>query len=246
MSLLATALLCLLMLGTAVLSGIFGMAGGMILMGVLLAFMPVPEAMALHGVAQMASNGGRAVLWIRHTRWRAAAAYVSGCLVALALWSIMLYVPSKAQAFILLGGLPFAAAALPRRLQPDPDNALHGIVCGLICMTLILLTGVAGPLIDRFFLAGRYDRRQIVATKATCQIFGHAAKLIYFGGLVGAAMPSARLLGAAVVLSVVGTVAAGRLLQAMNDKQFRLWSGRIVGVLAAYYVAHGLILFATG
>ena len=48
-------------------------------------------------------------------------------------------------------------------------------------MTLLLLTGVAGPLIDQFFLGGKLDRREIVATKAMCQIFGHAAKLVYFG-----------------------------------------------------------------
>ena len=45
------------MVGTAFLSGIFGMAGGMILIGVLLTFMPLPTAMVLHAITQMASNG---------------------------------------------------------------------------------------------------------------------------------------------------------------------------------------------
>ena len=52
------------MVATAFLSGMFGMAGGLILIGVLLALMPVPEAMALHAVTQMASNGWRALLWL--------------------------------------------------------------------------------------------------------------------------------------------------------------------------------------
>ena len=63
------AALCLLMVGTSLLSGIFGMAGGMILIGVLLATMPVPEAMMLHGITQMASNGWRGLLWWRHVRF---------------------------------------------------------------------------------------------------------------------------------------------------------------------------------
>ncbi|MBI3707351.1 MAG: sulfite exporter TauE/SafE family protein, partial [Proteobacteria bacterium] len=63
--------LCLVMIGTSFLSGIFGMAGGMILIGVLLALLPLPEAMVLHGVTQMASNGWRAVLWVRYVRWNA-------------------------------------------------------------------------------------------------------------------------------------------------------------------------------
>ena len=59
-------LLVVTMIATAFLSGIFGMAGGLVLIGVLFALMPVPEAMALHAVTQMASNGWRGALWIKH------------------------------------------------------------------------------------------------------------------------------------------------------------------------------------
>jgi uncharacterized membrane protein YfcA len=44
---------------TSFISGIFGMAGGMILLGILLAFMPLAPAMVLHGLVQMASSGWR-------------------------------------------------------------------------------------------------------------------------------------------------------------------------------------------
>ena len=77
MSPLLIAVLCLTMVGTSFLSGIFGMAGGMILIGILLALMPVPDAMMLHGVTQMASNGWRGLLWWRHVRWSAVGAYVA-------------------------------------------------------------------------------------------------------------------------------------------------------------------------
>src|SRR2546430_13078412 len=57
------AALGVLMVATAFLSGLFGMAGGMILIGVLLMLMPLPTAMVLHAITQMASNGWRAFLW---------------------------------------------------------------------------------------------------------------------------------------------------------------------------------------
>ena len=66
MTALMAAGLGLLMIGTAFLSGIFGMAGGLILIGVLLFVFPLPTAMVLHAVTQMASNGWRALLWWRH------------------------------------------------------------------------------------------------------------------------------------------------------------------------------------
>ena len=51
-------------------------------------------------------------------------------------------------------------------------------------MGLMLMTGVSGPLMDTFFLGGKFDRRGIVATKATCQVASHFVKLIYFGGII--------------------------------------------------------------
>ena len=76
-------LLCLLMVATSFLSGIFGMAGGLILIGVLLVLLPVQTAMVLHAVTQIASNGWRGLLWRKHVRWAPVAAYVFGCVLAL-------------------------------------------------------------------------------------------------------------------------------------------------------------------
>ena len=49
-------------LATAFLSSIFGMLGGLILMGILVSLMQVGPAMILHGLIQMTSNGYRAWL----------------------------------------------------------------------------------------------------------------------------------------------------------------------------------------
>ena len=87
----------LVMLGTAFLSGVFGMAGGMILIGVLLAVMPVAQAMALHSITQMASNGWRATLWWRHIRLRPCLAFMAGSAVAMGVFTIFRFVPSIRQ-----------------------------------------------------------------------------------------------------------------------------------------------------
>lgn len=240
---LVIAVLCLAMVGTSFLSGIFGMAGGLILVGVLLAMMPVPEAMMLHGVTQMASNGWRGLLWWKHAKWRAAGAYVIGCLIALGLWSLTRYVPSTPVALLLLGVTPFMVKLAPKNLRPNPESLLQGTFYGSLCMTLILLTGVAGPLIDTFFLGGKLDRREIVATKAMCQIFGHAAKLIYFGTLIdqtASVDPIVAVL--AIVSSMVGTTLATKVLEAMSDQQFRRWANGIITAIAAYYLVHGSVL----
>src|SRR5471032_3459287 len=148
MTIFMAASLSLLMIFTACLSGIFGMAGGLILIGVLFALFPVPQAMILHAVTQMASNSWRALLWWRHIGWRSMGFYVVGCLVAVGLWSLTLYVPDKAVALLMLGLSPFVIRAIPERVLPRSFGPVQVAVTGFLSMMLKILTGVTGPLLD--------------------------------------------------------------------------------------------------
>src|SRR5438105_14801527 len=83
---------------TSFISGILGMAGGMILMGILLAMMPLPAAMMLHGITQLASNAWRAFLRRQVLDWRVFRQYVFGAIAALPVFPMLR----------LLVGTPFA------------------------------------------------------------------------------------------------------------------------------------------
>ena len=232
-----------LMIGTAFLSGIFGMAGGLILIGVLLVIFPLPAAMVLHAVTQMASNGWRAILWWRHIVWKILVFNVAGCLVSVALWSITLYVPDKAVALVLLGFSPFIVRAIPESVLPRTFGPLQVAGTGLVSLMLMLVTGVTGPLLDTMFLRSPLERRQIIATKAACQLFSHGFKLLYFGALIDqAGHVEPWFLAIAVASSMVGTSLGKFLLEKLTDSQFRVWSNRLITVLATYYVGYGLAL----
>ncbi len=237
--------LSVLMIGTAFLSGIFGMAGGLILIGVLLVVFPLPTAMVLHAITQMASNGWRASLWWPHIVWKTIAFNVAGSLVSVGLWSIWLYVPDKAMALLMLGLSPFVVRAIPDKLMPRAFGPAQVAATGFVAMMLMLTTGVTGPLLDTMFLRSALERRQIIATKAACQVFSHGFKHVYFGVLidqVGQVEPW--FFGVAIASSIVGTSLGKFLLERLSDKQFRLWSNRLITVLASYYVGYGLVLLA--
>jgi uncharacterized membrane protein YfcA len=171
--------------------------------------------------------------------------YLLGCAVALAMWSLWRYVPSKAMALLLLGGTPFLVRLMPAQYKPDPESLGQGLIYGFICMSLLVLTGVAGPMLDSFFLGGKLDRREIIATKAMCQIFGHAAKLFYFGAMIDQAAsldPVVAVL--AVLASMLGTSLAAKVLDRMSDQQFRRWSNRIITAVSGYFVAYGCYVLA--
>ena len=243
MTALTAAGLTVLMILTAILSGVFGMAGGLILIGVLLVLMPLPQAMVLHAITQMASNGWRAVLWRQHIEWRIAAASVAGSLAAVALWSAWLWVPDKAVALLLLGVSPFLVRAIPERVLPRVLGPGTMLVGSAVCMMLMLTAGVTGPLLDTLFLRSTLDRKRIIATKAACQLFSHGLKLVYFGALVaGAGTIESWMAGLAIAASMIGTSLGKQLLERLTDRSFRLWSNRLITTIATYYLGYGLLL----
>lgn len=247
MTALALAGLAGTILFTSFLSGIFGMAGGLILMGALLAFMPVPAAMALHGVTQTASNGWRAFLWRKHILWRPVAFYAGGGVVAVAACLAVQFAPSRGVVLLTLGLLPLLFRKIPERLQGDPRHGRDTFLCGLVCVTLMLVSGAPGPLIDTFLLRGGLDRKAIVATKGAFQVFGHAAKVVYFGGFFGAAdFDDVPVYALAIALAMAGTTLGGLVLARITDTDFRRWTNRIITVVCGWYVVHGLYLLTLG
>ncbi len=227
---------------TSFISGILGMAGGMILMGALLALLTVPQAMVLHGVAQLASNGWRAILWRREIDWRVFRQSTWGSLAALAVFTMVQVVASKPVALLVLGLTPFAAMALPEKLLLDVNKRGHSFACGVICTGLQLVAGVAGPILDVFFVRSNMDRRAVVATKASMQSLNHVFKIAYFGGLVGAAQRGSVDFWVAammVALAIVGTSLSRRVLEKLTDASFRKWTRWTVMGMGTLYLASG-------
>lgn len=238
------AILAVSVVATSFVSGILGMAGGMIFMGILLAMMPLPAAMMMHGVAQLASNGGRALLWRKSVDWRVFRGYVYGSFVALAAFALLQLVVSKPIALIVMGFTPFVAMVLPERLHLNVERRGHPFACGVICSTLSLTAGVSGPILDIFFVRSKMTRHGVVATKAITQSFSHLLKIAYFGAMVASAREVMEPWVAVmlVVLAFAGTSLSRRILERMTDVSFRLWTRATVMVLGVVYIANGVWL----
>jgi uncharacterized membrane protein YfcA len=230
---------------TSVISGIFGMAGGLILMLVLGLILPVQTAMVLHGITQFFSNGWRAIMWRQWIDWRIIGLYTLGALPALIVPLAFAYVPDKATMLILLGLTPYAAAAVPRQWTLDATKTSHAVACGFLVAGLQLIAGVAGPLLDTFFVRSAIDRRAVVATKATTQAISHTLKVGYYGVLLSQAQSlSLDVYGAAIAAAVIGTTLAGPVLEKMSNENFRRWTKTIVLIVGAISIAQGLWLLA--
>lgn len=226
---------------TALLSGIFGMAGGMILMGVYTAVLPVAVAMVLHGATQVVANGSRALLLWRDVYVRGLAFYVVGALAAFAALYHVHFVPSPLLVFVSLGAAPFVAAALPARYF-DFERPSAAVLCGAQVAAVQLLAGAAGPLLDLAFVDTRLTRTQVVATKAVTQVFSHGLKVAYFLPLMRADAIAPSLALALLVATLLGTRLGTLLLQRMSDERFRRYSRMIVYATGGVYLARAGLL----
>ena len=234
---------------TSAISGVLGMAGGLLLMGALALVLPVSAALVTHGLIQMAANGWRAILHRRHVRWRIVGLYAVGSAVAALIVSLLSYTPSKPLLYLMLGLVP-GLTWLPKRvLQLDAAKPPQALVCGLLVTGLNLLAGVAGPLLDIFFIRTELTRHRIVATKAATQVFSHLAKVVVYGAplvrLGGQGLPPAWVFAVAVPLAMLGTVGGGWILDRMSDRHFLAWTRWVVtGIGAIYLVQAGQLYLA--
>src|SRR5215471_9411225 len=166
-------------------SGTFGMAGGMVLLGVLLIYFDVPTAMVLFSVIQFVANASRAALWWRFVLWRILLEYAVGGVIAFAILRAIAYVPDKATVYILLGLLPFAVEALPAQARPNIEWRGVPLVTGFLTTIVQFMAGVGGPFLDVFFQKSQLDRKTTLATKAVTQTFSHVLRAAYFGSFGG-------------------------------------------------------------
>lgn len=233
------AIVILAVFGTSILSGIFGMAGGLILMGVLATILPVPLAMTAHGFAQFIANGTRFLSLRKHVDWRSCAYYGIGLAVAAAIFWFVLFSPSPAVLFLTLGAIPIISL-LPRTPKFDFQKPRHAIACGFLNTAAHLTAGVSGPVLDLFFVNSKMNRFQIIATKAFTQTLGHALKVGYFASLASAFTELPLWLPIGVAASAIfGTHAGGWILHRMSEASFRLYLRKIFLLIGFIYLARG-------
>ena len=234
-------------LATAFLSSIFGMLGGLILMGILISFLSVGPAMVLHGLIQATSNGYRAWLNRKDINWKIISMLLVGSTLALIFLFFIAFEPSQILIIFALGLLPYIAWIVPKQLALDITKTGTGVIAGSVVVITNLVAGVGGPLLDIFFQRVDMTRHEVVATKAVAQTIGHISKIIFFGGLLTYSLknwPEPIFLLLAIFLSVVGTTLGKRVLDIIDDEIFFRWTQRIVLSVGAVFIGRGIFLLS--
>jgi uncharacterized membrane protein YfcA len=245
--LLTGAFLVVAVLLTSTLSGVFGMVGGMLLLWMLLFIMPAATAIAVQGVLQLVANVSRAYLARAWIDWRIIRFSTIGLAASLLLLALVSYTPNRAFISICVGLLPITAWIPTRWAHLNATRPLHAMGCGFVSGGLNIGVGVAGPIVDVFFVRTSMDRRQIIATKAALQVLSHVAKIVFYSGslwLLSAAELTS--IGIASPFSVIGSFIGHHILLRLTNDGFRRGTLCLVTAIGAIYVVQGVYLLTSG
>jgi len=245
MSLPITLLLIASVTATSLISGVFGMAGGMILLWILFGFLPVGAAIAIQGIIQMIANGSRAIMVRDYVDWGILARMLSGLAAAAILLALFRYEPDLRTICIIIGLLPILVWIPKSWLALDASKPLHAYLNGFLGGLLNLSVGVAGPIMDIFFIRTDMDRRRVIATKAAMQVLSHLAKVVFYAGATFALEADLWVaLAIAAPFAVIGTWMGNVILHRITDAGFRRWTRYIVTAIGLVFLLRGFGLLA--
>jgi len=215
---------------TSIVSGILGMAGGMMLLAVMLSFMTHAEAIPTHAAVQMASNGTRALAFLPHVDGSAFGRFLLGVLPGgtigvLLLWWLGELGRGEPYLKCLVGAYILLASWIS---VPKPDHTNRGTwwdfpLLGLVAGTAALTVGAVGPLIAPLFARRDFVKERLIATKAVCQLATHVVKIPAFIFVRDIPVGKLGLLALVMIAMVIpGTLIGKRILTGITPQAFRI------------------------
>jgi uncharacterized protein len=239
-------IIALTILVSSFISGVFGMAGGMILLGVLLNYFDVASGMILFSIIQFFANGWRAYQWRHYVQWPIFFAYVGGAAIAFAGMYAIRFVPNKTMVYLALGLMPFAVEILPASMRPNIEWRGVPFITGILTTIVQVLAGVGGLFLDIFFQKSMLDRKTTNATKATVQSLSHVVRAVYFGSLAGLGNLPKWVLAPSIALAIAATSLAPFVIERMTDHGYRQWTRVIIFAVSIVYLIRGGFLWWHG
>lgn len=216
---------------TAALTAAFGIGGGVALLTVMASLVPIAVLIPVHGVVQLGSNAGRALVQIRHVVWPMLVVFAAGALVgALIGGQVVVTLPDTLlKAFV---GCFVLFTLWGPKLGKAGGGPVGLAIGGAFATVLTMFVGATGPFVAALLAARLDDRKSYGATHALAMVLQHGLKVVVFGFLgfaFGAWVP---VMAAMVAAGFVGTLLGTKLLHALPEETFRKGFKLVLTLLA--------------
>lgn len=226
---------------TATLSGIAGLGGGTILIGIFYALGMAPAmAVPLHAAVQLISNASRTLAYLKHVEWRAAGWFMIGAVPTPFLIAPLVLSANPHLLSLLMAAL-IGTSLLPEKKQAVKiPTHMALLAAGILNGSLGMFIGATGLVIGRLFLRPEWRKETVIGTLALCQSLGHASKIAGFATLGISAIASMEILLPLAVATILGTLNGRWLHRYVSEAAFQKVFKLILAVLAAILFFDGL------
>jgi len=226
---------------TSALTASFGLGGGMAMLALMGALLPVATLIPVHGAVQLGSNGGRAWHQRKYVRMDVVVPFAIGSVAgAIAGFFFVVQLPD-ALLKLVMGGFVLALTWLTiPRAERIGGPALMLASTGLAILSMFV--GATGPLVSALFAqVMASDRRALIATHGAAMIAQHGLKVVVFA-LAGFAFHQwLPLIIAMIASGFLGTVYGTKLLDLMPEAIFRKWFRAGISLLALDMLRQGIM-----
>jgi len=227
----AALLLILFSAMTSMITASLGAGGGLLLLLLMALWLPPAALIPVHGMIQLGSNGGRALLTWRSIDWRLIAAFTPGVVAGalLAAW-LLVELPVWLWQFSIAAFVLYLCwgPRLPALALGVPGTFLAGLLTTFASM----FVGATGPLVAAFVKQLQRDRFATVATFAAAMTLQHAPKALVFGFAGFVFRDWLAFIAAMIVAGLAGTWIGIHLLRHISDRRFALTLNIVLTLLA--------------
>ncbi|MFN3661772.1 sulfite exporter TauE/SafE family protein [Yoonia sp.] len=215
---------------------VFGIGGGGLLLAIMAALVPPAALIPTHGVIQLSSNLGRVVIVFRHVFWPALPAFVVGSVFGAVLGGMVVVSLPPAWVQISIGA--FVAWSVlgktPTGLRRWP------LAVGAVSSFLTMFFGATGLFVAAFTKAQELGRHAHVSTHAALMTVQHGLKTFVFGLLGFAFAPWLPFIVVMSVAGLLGSLIGSRFLNRIDDRRFRFCLDAVLLLLSIHLIYAGL------
>jgi uncharacterized membrane protein YfcA len=221
---------------TSFLTAAFGLGGGVAMLAVMASLVPAAALIPVHGVVQIGSNAGRALVRARDVRVGYLLPFAAGSLLGAAAGGLVaMRLPDWLLQMALGLFVLWSAWGKPPSFGGRRTLALGGAATSFFAM----FVGATGPFVAALVKTLGLERLEHVGTFSACMTLQHGLKIAMFGLLGFAFAPWLPLVAAMIASGFIGTLVGQRLLVRLGEARFQTILSLILTALALRLVWAG-------
>jgi len=226
---------------TSVISGMFGMAGGLIFLAVLTTTVETSYIVPLHAAFQLISNCSRLAFFFKHIRWVVIKYFVMGLIPGSLLGIFIFSYMPKGFIKLLIGFFILLATFLPETKREKRFDLVIFLPVGFISGLLGIFVGATGPISAPFFVRRDILKEDLIATKGTCQAISHIVKIPLFGFVGANIFPYWKIILLVGPVIILGTYVGKKLVGRISGRDFRLAFKIIISLIAVAIIIREIL-----